>query len=161
MNKAVFTKDLENKQLHVERTFNAPRSKVWKAWTDASMLEKWWAPKPWKAVTKSFEFKEGGQWLYYMLGPEGEKHWGTMDYKTIDAENRFTAVDAFSDEHGNPTPDSPITKWEIIFEDQGDKTIMRETSTFDSLEGMEKLLNMGMEEGFSMGLDQLEELLAE
>lgn len=159
MNKAIFTR--ENNQLHVERAFNAPKSRVWKAWTDSALLEQWWAPKPFKAVTKSFEFKEGGQWLYYMEGPNGERHWSVMRYETIDAENSFFATDGFTDENGNLTPGMPVTKWVVSFEEQGDKTIMRETSTFTSKEDMEKLLDMGMQEGFGMGLDQLEELLAQ
>ncbi len=61
------------KELIVTRIFDAPVNKVWHAWTDSAELDKWWAPKPWKAVTKQFNFSEGGHWLYAMQGPDGEK----------------------------------------------------------------------------------------
>jgi uncharacterized protein YndB with AHSA1/START domain len=159
MNKATFK--TEGTKLYVERMFNAPRSKVWKAWTDAEMLEQWWGPKPYKAVTKEFDFKEGGHWLYNMMGPKGEAQYCWMGYKTIDPENRLTANDAFCDENGNFAPDMPVMEWEITFEDLGDTTMMREVTTFTSKEDMDKILGMGMEAGFSQGLDQLEEVLAE
>jgi len=50
-----FTKDLENKRLHVTRYFNAPLELVWSTWTKPELLEQWWAPKPYKAITKSMD----------------------------------------------------------------------------------------------------------
>ena len=65
-NNFVFEKDLAAKKIHVVREFNAPIEKVWKAWTDPDILQKWWGPKPWVAVTKSMDFTVGGAWLYSM-----------------------------------------------------------------------------------------------
>lgn len=65
----------QDKQLIVTRKFNAPLPLVWKAFTTKELVEKWWAPKPYQCVIKSMEFKEGGFLHYYMLGPEGDKHW--------------------------------------------------------------------------------------
>ena len=158
MNKATFTQ--EGNKLIVERDFNAPRSKVWRAWTTAELLEKWWGPKPYDAITKEFEFKEGGHWLYDMHGPNDESQYCWMGFKNIDAENSFCANDAFCDEHGNFSPDMPVMEWEVHFEDLGETTHMREITTFASVEEMKKIMDMGMEAGFSQGLDQLEELLA-
>ncbi len=62
------SKDAANKKLIVVREFDAPLEQVWKAWTDKDILDKWWAPKPWKAKTKSMDFREGGAWLYSMGG---------------------------------------------------------------------------------------------
>ncbi|MFD2144274.1 SRPBCC domain-containing protein [Mucilaginibacter antarcticus] len=70
INPTEITEDLANKKLNVTRTFNAPIDQVWKAWTDDTLLDKWWAPRPWKAETKSMNFTEGGTWLYSMVGPE-------------------------------------------------------------------------------------------
>lgn len=64
-------KDAANKKLIVVREFDAPLAEVWKAWTDSSILDQWWAPKPWKAKTKTMDFREGGTWLYSMVGPDG------------------------------------------------------------------------------------------
>ena len=73
MSHAIFTKDLEAKTLTVERDFDAPRSRVWEAFTKSDILEQWLAPKPWKAFTVSSDFREGGYWHCYMVGPEGVK----------------------------------------------------------------------------------------
>ena len=95
MNKATFTVSADKKTLIVQRLFDAPVSKVWEAWTTQDLLEQWWAPKPWKAQTKSFIFREGGHWHYAMVGPEGEKHWGMNKYEEIDAQNMFRGLDVF------------------------------------------------------------------
>lgn len=81
--KTEITKDLANKKLHITRIFDAPRNMVWKAWTEPEWLDRWWAPLPYQTKTKSMDFKEGGFWLYYMLSPEGDKHWCRLDYLTI------------------------------------------------------------------------------
>lgn len=159
MNKATFTK--EGNLLKVERIFSAPRSKVWKAWTTSELLEQWWGPKPYNAITKEFEFKEGGHWLYNMNGPNGEAQYCWMGYKKIDAENSLSANDAFCDEHGNFSPNMPVMEWEVSFDDLGETTRMRNVTTFASEEDLRKIMDMGMEAGFSQGLDQPEALLAQ
>jgi uncharacterized protein YndB with AHSA1/START domain len=160
MNKATFTKDLENKRITVEREFNAPRERVWKAWTDVTELEKWWAPKPYKAVTESFEFREGGHWHYYMLSPEGEKSWCFVGYESIDAENSFSVDNGFADEKGNPDPNMPNMHWRTEFVDADGKTKVTATITFASQAEMQKIIDMGFEGGFTMGLNQLDETLS-
>lgn len=160
MPKAIFTKDEAAKTMTVEREFNAPRSKVWQAWTTQALLEEWWAPKPWKAVTKSFDFREGGHWHYYMLGPDGTKSWCWAGYESTEPEERFSATDAFCDETGKVNTEMPQMHWVNVFEDHGDTTKVVVTTTFPSVEDMRKVIEMGVEEGFSMGLNQLDEVLA-
>ncbi len=159
MSKAIFTKDFENKRVTVIREFNAPRSRVWSAWTHADELEKWWAPLPYMAITGSFEFREGGHWHYYMLSPKGEKTWCYVGYESIDAENSFTATDGFCDENMNLSPDMPHMLWRNKFEEVGDQTKITVTTTFASAADLQKIVDMGFEQGFSTGLDQLEALL--
>jgi uncharacterized protein YndB with AHSA1/START domain len=59
----IYSKDASNKKLKVEREFDAPVAQVWNAWTQPELLDQWWAPKPWKANTKSMDFREGGRWF--------------------------------------------------------------------------------------------------
>lgn len=160
-NKTVIEKDLPNKTVVVTRDFNAPLDKVWQAWTDAGILDKWWAPKPWRAETKSMNFTEGGTWLYSMVGPEGERHWSKADFKTIHPQKEIIATDAFCDEEGKINNDFPRTNWHNRFTANGDTTRVEVTLTFDSEEQLEKLLEMGFSEGFSMAHDNLDELLAQ
>jgi uncharacterized protein YndB with AHSA1/START domain len=155
------TKDLANKKITVVKELDADIEKVWNAWTNDKQLEKWWAPKPWRAESKKMNFKEGGSWLYSMVGPNGERHWSGMDYKTIDEPNHFTTEDYFSDENGNKTADMPTTNWDVKFKETDNGTRVEVVLTASKQGQLEKLLEMGFEEGFKMGLDNLEELVSE
>ncbi len=161
MHKAIFTKDFDKATVVVTREFDAPVSKVWHAWTTVSELEKWWAPLPYKAVTKSFDFKVGGHWHYYMLSPEGEKHWCYVGYENIVPEKSFAAADGFCDENMVVDTTMPQMHWENTFENIDGRTKVTVTTTLASKEALETLVQMGFEEGFTMGLNQLETLLTQ
>jgi PhnB protein len=155
------TTDLANKKLQVVREFDAPLEQVWRAWTESELLDQWWAPKPWKARTKSMDFREGGSWLYCMEGPEGEESpWCRADYKTIDAQKSFTIVDAFCDENGNDNSDTPNMHWKNVFSETNSGTRVEVEITFASVADLEKIVEMGFKEGFTAGLENLDELLA-
>ena len=157
---AVFTKDTTNKNITVVRSFNAALQQVWDAWTKSELLDQWWAPKPWKAVTKSMDFREGGQWFYYMQGPEGERHHSYFNYKEIDPKNYYAGNDGFSDEEGNPSSEMPNMDWKVNFAGDGAATMVTIVLSFDKEEDMKTILEMGFQEGFTMGLNNLDELLA-
>ncbi|HEY9004130.1 MAG TPA: SRPBCC domain-containing protein [Mucilaginibacter sp.] len=158
-NNFVFEKDLSSRKIHVVRQFNAPIEKVWQAWTDPDILEKWWGPKPWIAKTKSMNFTVGGSWLYAMEGPEGQKHWSYVKFTAIEPEIRFAADSLFSDENGNAAPGAPVGHWDNKFVAVGDKTNVVVDLSFDQEADFKMLVEMGFEGGFTMGLNQLDELL--
>ncbi|HRE50377.1 MAG TPA: SRPBCC domain-containing protein [Flavitalea sp.] len=154
-----FIIDKENKTIRVKREFNADLELVWQAWTTAELLDQWWGPKPWKAETKTMDFREGGFWLYAMAGPEGEKHWSKASYISIVKQRSFTAKDGFCDENGTINPAFPQNLWESLFSETGKQVLVTVTLTFDHLKDLEQTIAMGFKEGFTMGLNQLEELL--
>jgi uncharacterized protein YndB with AHSA1/START domain len=163
MNKAMifnFEVDKENRKIRVERSFDAPLDLVWSAWTEAVLLDQWWAPKPWKAETKSMEFSEGGRWLYAMVGPEGERHWALMEYESIAPKKSFSSRDAFADQDGKVDGALPASAWVNSFSESGGTTTVTNVIRFDDLAQLESLIQMGFKEGFTMGLENLEELLA-
>ena len=96
MSKTTFTRDEANARLAIERVFPAPQGRVWQAMTDPGLLDQWWAPKPWWTKTVHMDFRVGGYWLYSMNGPNGEQHFGRMDYLEIEPEHRFKSDDAFT-----------------------------------------------------------------
>ena len=153
-------KDLPNKKITVIRQFDASPEEVWKAWTESELLDQWWAPKPWKAETKSMDFSEGGQWLYAMVGPDGERHWAIVNYMTIEPITSFTAQDSFSDENGNKSDELPSMHWKNSFRATPTGTEVLVEITFDSIADLEKIVEMGFEEGFTAGLSNLEELFS-
>jgi uncharacterized protein YndB with AHSA1/START domain len=156
----LITKDAAGKKLVVTREFKGTPDQVWKAWTDASLLDLWWAPKPWNARTKKMDFKEGGTWLYCMEGPDGEQQWCRADYKTINPQKSFSIVDAFCDENGNITEELPGMHWQNEFTKTENGTMVTAEITFKSEEDLEKIIEMGFKEGFTAAHGNLDELLA-
>lgn len=160
MKETIYRKDAANKKMFVTRQFDAPVEDVWKAWTDSKLLDQWWAPKPWKAVTQSMDFRKGGSWLYYMAGPEGEKFYSRVDYKKIVPLKSYEGLDAFCDEQGNINEDFPSMYWKCDFTAQGNQTKVDIEITFTSEADIEKIMEMGFQEGFRDAHQNLDELLA-
>lgn len=155
-----FSVDKENKKIKVEREFAASLDKVWAAWTTSELLDQWWAPKPWKAKTKSMDFSEGGTWLYAMVGPDGTQHWARADYKDIKVSQSYSAYDAFCDENGTINTDFSRSLWNNTFKQQADSTIVTIEISYKELADLEQILEMGFKEGFTAGLENLDALLA-
>jgi uncharacterized protein YndB with AHSA1/START domain len=156
----IYKTDLDNKKLRVEREFDAPLEKVWRAWTESSILDQWWAPRPWKAVTQSMDFREGGRWRYYMQGPEGERHYCFVEYEKIDPERSFTGTDAFCDEKGNISTEFPSMYWKCTFTKAGSGTKVNVEVSFDSIEDLNKIVEMGFKEGFAAAHTNLDAILS-
>jgi uncharacterized protein YndB with AHSA1/START domain len=155
----IFNKDFESNTVYVMKIYHTDVSKVWNYFTKAELLDQWWAPKPWKCETKKQDFKEGGVWLYSMVGPEGERHYAQVKYGEIMEHRSFDGTDTFCDENGNVNPDFPEAKWLFGFTGVEEGTKVTVNIHFSSTEAMKQLLEMGFEEGFKMGLNQLEEIL--
>jgi PhnB protein len=156
----VFSKDTENKKLRVVRAFDAPLEVVWKAWTDSKILDQWWAPKPYRAETKIMDFREGGFWLYAMVGPKGDRTYCKENFKTIALLKRITNAVSFCDEEGNETHALPTMYWKKEFHYPGSETTVTIEITFDTEADMETIINMGFREGFTAGLSNLDQYLS-
>lgn len=154
-----FIVDKSNKAVNVEREFKASQDKVWSAWTEAEFLDRWWAPRPWQSRTKSMEFKVGGRRLYAMVGPEGEEHWSLADYKSITPKDEFKFLDAFCDAEGNINTDFARSDWTVSFKSKNDITTVLVNIKHQNLEDLQKIIEMGFKEGFTMTLDYLDEIL--
>jgi uncharacterized protein YndB with AHSA1/START domain len=160
-NNPFFSFEVDKKQNVVEviRTFAAPQTLVWKTWTESSLLDQWWGPKPYNAITKSMDFSVGGKWLYAMTGPEGDEHWCFAQYSAIDPISSFSYTDSFCDADGTPSDFIAGSDWNIHFSEADGVTTLKVTITHKSLEDLEKVVEMGFKEGFTTGLNQLDELL--
>lgn len=154
-----FLADKEKNTLTVRREFAADRQLVWDCHTRQELLDQWFAPKPLTTKTKSMEFRPGGHWHYAMVEPNGTEYWGFTEYLTIDPIDGYTALDAFSDADRNINPDLPRANWVVTFTGHGDNTIVETVVTYNSLEDLEAVIQMGMEEGMTSTLERLDELL--
>lgn len=155
-----FTINRENNTIHITREFNGSLELVWQAWTTAELLDQWWGPQPWRAETKTMDFREGGYWLYAMVSPEGEKHYARTNFVSIVKETSFASKGGFSDESGVLNPALPQNLWENKFSPGDDKVRVDMLLTYDSLADLEKEIEMGFKEGMIIDFQQLDELLA-
>src|ERR1700712_1278667 len=157
-----FTVDKTTKTVFVNREFAASLSLVWDAFTKQEILDQWWAPKPWASKTKFMNFEVGGRRFYAMVGPEGQEHWSIQKFTSISPKTNFKMLNAFSDKDENP--DLPGSDWDFNFSEQNGPdsnpvTKVSITIKNESLARLEKMIEMGFQGGFTMGLQQLDELL--
>jgi uncharacterized protein YndB with AHSA1/START domain len=93
-----------------------------------------------------------------MVSPEGQERWSVQKYTSITPKTNFKLLNAFSDENENP--ELPGSDWDLSFSEQDGKTMVHVSIYNESLERMEKQIEMGFKEGFTMTLNYLDELLA-
>ncbi|MBS1950364.1 MAG: Ligand-binding SRPBCC domain protein family [Cytophagales bacterium] len=152
-----FTVDKTAKTVFVTREFASSLSLVWDAFTKKEILDQWWAPKPFASKTKSMDFKVGGRRFYAMVSPEGNEIWAIQKYTSITPKRNFKFLNAFADKDENPQ--LPGSDWDFNFSEQDGKIKVSIIIYNDSLERMEKMIEMGFKEGFTMTLNELEKLL--
>ncbi|MEQ9302769.1 MAG: SRPBCC domain-containing protein [Marinoscillum sp.] len=155
-----FIVDKENSTVNITREFEAPQSDVWAAWTQPEILDQWWAPQPWKSVTKTMEFKEGGRRLYAMVGPNGEEHWSFADYTSITPKTNFKLQDGFCDDQGNVNKEMPQSNWNVDFTETSGTTTVQVQIKHETLADLEMHIKMGFKEGFEMALSNLDQYIA-
>lgn len=154
-----FSVDKENKTVNVKREFNASLSNVWSAWTEAEILDQWWAPAPFKSKTKSMEFKEGGRRMYAMVSPEGDERWSFFEYTSISPKTNFKHTSTFCDADANPIPNFGSSLWDITFSEEGELTVVDIAISRDNFAEIEQLIATGFKEGFTSALTGLEKIL--
>lgn len=153
-----FTLDKSKKTAFINREFDADLSLVWDAFTKQEILDQWWAPKPWASKTKVMNFKVGGRRFYAMVSPQGQERWSIQKYTSISPKTNFKFLNAFADKDENP--ELPGSEWDLSFSEKNGKTKVSVSIYNESLERMEKMIEMGFKEGFMMTLKILEDLLA-
>lgn len=154
-----FSVNKESKTITVKRGFAADLPLVWDAYTKSEILDQWWAPKPWKARTKTMDFREGGIWHYAMVGPNSEEHWAVANFKQIQTQKEFTGLDAFVDADGNLNMNLPQSKWDVRFIDKGQLTLVELRISYEDLAQLEATIQMGFKEGLTIAMEGLDELL--
>jgi uncharacterized protein YndB with AHSA1/START domain len=159
MSKTIVSKDFQEKTILVSREFKAPLETVWRAFTESELLEKWWAPKPWRAETKTMNFKEGGYWLYAMVSPENQKHWGKMNFLAIDELVSYSIKDEFCDEAGIVNTELPTSNGKNSFTKTENGTLVEFKTVYNTEEEVQKIVEMGFEQGITMTFEELALLL--
>src|SRR6186713_2310347 len=153
-----FTVDKSTKTVSITREFDAELSLVWDAFTKAELIDQWIAPKPMVSKTKYQDFKVGGKRFYAMISPEGHERWAMQEYTSITPKTNFKMHNAFADKDENP--ELPGSEWDHTFSEQNGTTKVSISIYNESLARLEKMIEMGFKEGYTMTLNYLEDLLA-
>jgi uncharacterized protein YndB with AHSA1/START domain len=163
-------KDADEKELVISRAFDAPRDKVWKAWTDREQLMQWFGPKGFTMITAKLDFRPGGTFHYCLRSSDGREMWGKFVYREIVAPERIVLVNSFSDEKGNLTrhPSSPTWPMEMLTtttftEEKGKTTVTVRWIPLNPTDDERKTFEGardGMRQGWTGTFDQLSDYLA-
>ena len=142
--------------------FPATVERVWQLWADPRQLERWWGPPGYPATFTRHDFSVPGKAVYFMEGPEGDRHYGWWSFDEISAPNALGFVDGFGDADGENDPSMPAPgRNAVSIERVGDVTRMTIVGHSPTLESLEAGLAMGMVEGMTLGLGQIDAILAE
>ncbi|KAB5488822.1 MULTISPECIES: SRPBCC family protein [Flagellimonas] len=153
-----FTVDKAAKTVYITREFDAGLDLVWDAFTKAELLDQWVAPAPFKARTKYMDFEVGGKRFYAMVSPEGHEGWILQEYRSITPKTNFKLYNVFADKDENPAPTG--SDWDYTFSEEEGITTVSIAIYNESLERMEKMIEMGFIEGYKATVKNLEQLLS-
>jgi uncharacterized protein YndB with AHSA1/START domain len=143
---------------------DAGPERVWELWADPRQLEKWWGPPGYPATFTEHDLSQGAQVRYFMTGPEGEQYHGWWEVLAVDQPARIELRDGFGDQDGEPSDEMPANLTRVLIEagsGDGSPTRMTIEGTYSSAEEMQKVLEMGVVEGMTMALNQIDDLLRE
>lgn len=155
-------KDPEALTLTLIAEFDAGPERIWDLWADPRQLERWWGPPTYPATFTAHDLAPGSRVEYHMTGPGGDQPRGYWDIVEAEAPRRLVFVDGFAKDDGTPNDEFPRSEVRATIEpiDAG-RTRMSIVSRFPSIEAMEQLVAMGMEEGLTQAVGQIDAILAE
>ena len=154
--------DREAVTFRIERDFNHPRERVFRAWTSCEHVTQWWGPTDFTLPVCDMDFRPGGTWFYGMFHPDFGLNHGLMEFTAIEAPSLIEFVDHFVDAERTINAAMPSSRGRIELHDLGDgRTRLVSISTYQTVEQLDQVIAMGMEQGFGMTLDRLDAHLAQ
>ena len=154
-------KDTERFAMTITAEYDASQDRVWQLWGDPRQLERWWGPPTYPATVHEHDLRAGGRVVYSMTRPAGDRHAGYWDVLEADAPRRLLVRDGFADETGAANDQLPTTLMQVDVEEAASGgVVVTIRSEFPSLEAMEQMIEMGMEEGLREAMGQIEAILA-
>lgn len=167
----ITSNDFETQAPVVTRVFDAPRALVFRAWTEAEQLARWWGPKGFSVQVGTLDLRPGGMFHYCQRAPNGAELWGKFVYHEVVAPERLVYTSSFADAEGNTirspwSQDWPLEILNILtLAEQDGRTSLTlrggpinagpaELAMFEAARG-------SVQQGLNGTLDQLDALLAE
>lgn len=154
------THDEENLTLTLVAEFAASPQRVWEIYADPRQLEKIWGPPTYPATVVDHSLTPGGRVTYFMTSPEGEKFCGLWEISSVEEPSRLVFRDYFADEDFSAVESMPGSTNTYAFAEVAAGTRVTYESTFESLDGLKTVLEMGVVEGSTGAINQIDELLA-
>jgi uncharacterized protein YndB with AHSA1/START domain len=155
-------KNPETLTMTVTAELDATVERAWELWADPRQLERWWGPPTYPATVVDHDLTPGGRVAYFMTGPEGDESHGWWEILAADPPKRLEFKDGFANDDGTPNDAMPVMTMVLtLTERDGGGTVMAIETRFPSLEAMEQLVSMGMEEGMAAAMGQIADILAE
>ncbi|BBZ31920.1 SRPBCC family protein [Mycolicibacterium confluentis] len=152
--------DLDSLTLTITAEFAAPVERIWQVYADPRQLEKIWGPPSHPATVVDHDLTPGGRVTYFMTGPDGEKYAGYWQITAVNEPTSFSFLDGFADSDFNPNPDLPVSENNYTFTEHNGGTRARYVGTYASVEALQQVLDMGVVEGASSAINQIDDLLA-
>ena len=153
-------KDPETLTMTITAELDATVERAWQLWADPRQLERWWGPPTYPATVVDHDLAPGGRVTYFMTGPDGDTFHGWWEVLAVGPPNRLELKDGFADASGAPNEAMPTTMTLVtLSERDGGGTLMTLESRFPSVDAMEQLVSMGMEEGVVAALGQIDGIL--
>jgi uncharacterized protein YndB with AHSA1/START domain len=154
--------DPETLTLTLTAEFDASPERVWDLWSDPRKLERWWGPPTYPATFTTHALVPGSRVQYHMTGPTGDQPHGYWDVVEANAPSRLAFIDGFAHPDGTPDDSFPTYDAQVRIEpiDAG-RTRMSIESRFQTAEALERVLAMGMKEGLTEAVGQIDAILAE
>lgn len=154
-------KDPDSLSMTVMAEFEATPERVWRLWADPRQLERWWGPPTYPATFTAHDLTPGGRVEYHMTGPEGDQPRGYWEVEEVDEPHSLVFRDGFANDDGTANPDMPVATATVAIEDIGEgRTRMSIAHIFPDTQSMEQVLAMGMEEGLTQAIGQIDDILA-
>ena len=154
-------KDPEHLTMTLEAEFDASPERVWQLWADPRQLERWWGPPVYPATVTAHDLRSGGRVEYYMTGPAGDQPRGYWEVLEAEPPHRLVFKDGFANADGTPNSDMPLMEGRVTITAAGGRTRMAIVTTFPDAAAMEQVLAMGMEQGITAAVGQIDAILAQ
>lgn len=145
-------------ELVLTRLIDAPREKLFRAWTDPELMKQWFVPRPWTLSKVEIDVRPGGSSLIVMRDPEGNEYPNPGVYLEVVENEKLVFTDAYTEAwvpSGKPFMTAIVT-----FEDESGKTRYTARARHWTAEDRETHEKMGFHEGWGQCADQLAELVA-
>lgn len=147
----------DERELVLTRLIDAPREKVFKAWTDPELLKQWFAPLPWTTPHAELDVRTGGANPIVMRSPEGNEFPNRGVYLEVIENERLVFTDAYT-KAWEPS-EKPFFTAVLTFEDEGGKTRYTARALHWTVADRETHEKMGFHEGWGQCADQLTALV--